>query len=89
MTTNHKARSILAFATGVAAGALAFLLLAAEGGEELRGDLAARLSEGVDQVRAKGHDLKRKAQRIMASAHDQVQDAIAEGQQAYGQARKD
>lgn len=88
MTTNHKPESTLAFATRAALGALGFLLLAAKSGEKFRGDLAARLGEGVNEVRGKGHDLKRKAQEIMASANDQVQDAVTEGRQAYGHAKK-
>jgi len=41
MTRDHKAGTILTFAMGAAAGAVAALLLAPKTGEELRGDIAA------------------------------------------------
>ena len=77
---------------GAGVGAVAALLLAPKAGEELRGDIAAGVSDGVDQVRAQvrgtGKDLKRSAQKIVTLAQDQVQDAVEAGQEAYDQAKK-
>jgi gas vesicle protein len=73
---------------GAAAGAVAALLLAPKTGEELRGDIVAGVSDGVNQVRGTGKDLKRRTQKTVALAQDQVQDAMEAGQEAYSQAKQ-
>jgi gas vesicle protein len=88
MTRDHKAGTILTFALGAAAGAVAALLLAPKTGEELRGDIAAGVSDGVNQVRGTGKDLKRRTQKTVALAQDQAQDAMEAGQEAYSQAKQ-
>ena len=87
MARDHKAGTLLTFALGAAVGAVAALLLAPKAGEELRGDIAAGVSDGVNQVRGTGKDLKRRTQKTVALAQDHVQDAIEAGQQAYSQAK--
>jgi gas vesicle protein len=88
MTRDHKVGTILTFALGAGVGAAAALLLAPKGGEELRADIANGVSDGVDQVRSTGKDLKRRAQKIVALAQDHVEDAIEAGQESYSQAKK-
>ena len=88
MTRDHKVGTILAFALGAGVGAAAALLLAPKGGEELRADIVNGVSDGVDQVRSTGKDLKRRAQKIVALAQDHVEDAIEAGQESYSQAKK-
>jgi gas vesicle protein len=79
--------TILTFALGAGIGAVVALLLATKTGEELRGDIADGVSEGVSQVRSSAKDLKRRAQRVVGLAKDQVQDAIEAGDRAYSQAK--
>ena len=88
MTRDHKVGMILTFALGAGVGAVAALLLAPKGGEELRDDIANGVRDGVEQVRGTGKDLKRRAQKIVALAQDQLQDAIEAGQESYSQAKK-
>jgi gas vesicle protein len=80
--------TIFTFILGVTVGAVTALLLAPKAGEELRADIAAGVSDGVDQVRSAGKDLKRGARKIVALAQDHVQDAMEAGQAAYSQAKK-
>jgi gas vesicle protein len=79
--------TILTFALGAGIGAVVALLLAPKSGEELRGDIADGVNDGVNQVRSSGRDLKRRAQKVMDLAKDQVQDAIDAGDRAYSQAK--
>lgn len=80
--------AILSFAIGAGVGAAAALLLAPKSGEDLRGDIADGVNDGIDHVRSTGKDLKKRAQRIVDVAKDHVQDAIDAGDSAYNQARK-
>jgi gas vesicle protein len=88
MIRGHKVGTILTFALGAGVGAAAALLLAPKAGDELRDDIAHGASDGVNQVRSTGKDLKRKAQKIVALAQDNVQEAMEAGQDAYSQAKK-
>jgi gas vesicle protein len=88
MSRDNKVGAILTFALGVGVGAAAALLLAPKSGEELRGDIADGLSDGVDQVRNGGKVLRRKAQKIVALAQEHVHDAMEAGQDAYNHAKK-
>jgi gas vesicle protein len=80
--------TILTFAVGAGIGAAVALLFAPKSGEELRGDIADGVNDGVNQVRSTGKDLKRRAQRVVDMAKDQVQDAIEAGDNAYNQAKR-
>jgi gas vesicle protein len=80
--------TILTFAVGAGIGAAVALLFAPKSGEELRGDIADGVDEGVNQVQRTGRDLKRRAQRAVDMAKDQVQDAMEAGDTAYNQAKR-
>lgn len=80
--------TILTFAVGAGIGAAVALLFAPKSGEELRGDIADGVDEGVSQVQRTGRDLKRRAQRAVDMAKDQVQDAMEAGDTAYNQAKR-
>jgi gas vesicle protein len=88
MTRNHIPETILTFVVGAGVGAVAALLLAPKSGEELRDDIAESVTDGVSQVRATGKDLKRRAQKVVDMARDQVQDAVDAGDSAYNHAKK-
>jgi gas vesicle protein len=88
MSRGDVPRTIFTFILGVSVGAVTALLFAPKAGEELRADIAAGVSDGVDQVRSAGKDLNRRAQKIVALAQDHVQDAIEAGQAAYSQVKK-
>jgi gas vesicle protein len=88
LTRNHVPETILTFVVGAGVGAAIALLFAPKSGEELRGDIAEGVSDRVDQVRNTGKDLKRRAQKIVELAKDQVQDVIDAGDNAYSQAKK-
>jgi gas vesicle protein len=88
MFKDNKVEAILTFALGVGVGTTAALLLAPKSGEELRGDIADGLRDGVDQVRDAGKDLGRKVKKIVPLVQDHVHDAIETGQDAYNIAKK-
>jgi len=90
LTMNRKQipGAVATFAVGAGVGAALALLFAPKSGEELRGDIADGVNDGVNQVRTTGKDLKRRAQRVVDMAKDQVQDAIEAGDNAYNQAKR-
>jgi gas vesicle protein len=88
MTKDYKVGTILTLVLGAAVGAVAALLLTPKAGEELRGDVAAGVSDGVNQVRATGKNLRNRAQKLVDRAKDHVQGAIEAGDKAYSEAKK-
>jgi gas vesicle protein len=88
MSRGNPSGTIFTFILGVSVGAVTALLLAPKAGEELRGDIATGVSDGVSQVRNAGKGLNRRAQNIVALAEGQIQDAVEAGQEAYSQAKK-
>jgi gas vesicle protein len=88
MTRGNWPGTILTFVLGVSLGAVAALLFAPKAGEELRGDIAEGVSDGVNQVRSTEKGLKQRAQKLADLAKDQVQDAIEAGNNANNQAKK-
>ena len=88
MARNHIPETILTFVVGIGVGAAAALLLAPKSGEELRDDIVEVVSDGGNQVRATGKDLKRRAQEVVDMASDQVRDALDAGDNAYNHAKK-
>jgi gas vesicle protein len=88
MSRTDAPRTILTFILGAGVGAVAAFLLAPKAGEELRGDIAEGVSDGIKQVRSTGKHLKRRAHKLVDVAKEQVQDAIEAGDHAYSQANK-
>jgi gas vesicle protein len=88
MTRDNWPGTSLTFVLGVSVGAVAALLFAPKAGEELRGDIAEGVSDGVNQVRSTGKDLKKRVQKLVDLAKDHVQDAIEAGDDAYNQAKQ-
>lgn len=77
---------VLTFIAGVGVGALAALLFAPKAGEELRSDIVDGLSDGVEQIRGTTKDLRRRGQKLVNMAKDQVGDAIDAANDAYNRA---
>jgi gas vesicle protein len=88
MTRDNWPGTTLTFVLGVSVGAVAALLFAPKAGEELRGDIAEGVRDGINQVRSTGKDLKKRAHELVDLAEDQVQHAIEAGDNAYNQAKK-
>lgn len=88
MTRDDATGTVFAFILGVGVGAVAALLSAPKSGERLRGEIADGVNDGLDVLRSTGKDLKRRGQKLVELAKDQVQEAIEAGEQAYSQARK-
>jgi gas vesicle protein len=88
MSSTDAPRTMLTFLLGVGVGALAALLLAPKAGEELREDLVESMTNGVNQLRRTGKDLRKRTQKIVGLAKDQVQDAVDVAEKAFSQARK-
>jgi gas vesicle protein len=88
MVRDHKVGTILTFILGAGVGAVAALLLAPKAGKELRDDIVEGVSDGVNQVRGTGKELKRRAQKFVAPAQEHVQDAMEAGQNAYTDAKQ-
>jgi X-X-X-Leu-X-X-Gly heptad repeat protein len=87
MSRQQNPGSVVTFIVGVSIGAIAALLLAPKAGKDLRNDLADGLSDGMDQLRSKGNELRSRAGKLAETAQDNVQEAIQAGQHAYRQAK--
>jgi gas vesicle protein len=87
MIEENAPKTILTFLLGAAAGAAAALLFAPKAGEELRDDIAEAVNDGVNLVSVKGKEIKSQAGRIVDCAQDQLQGAIAAGENAYSRAK--
>jgi len=83
--------TILTFMVGLGVGAAAALLFAPKSGEELRSDISERFNDQVDnargQVRGVGRNVKRRADKLVSMAKDEIQDVIDAGDEAYSQAK--
>jgi gas vesicle protein len=88
MTRGDVTGTVFTFVLGVSVGAVAALLFAPKSGERLRGEIADGVSDGLDAIRTTGKDLKRRGQKLVELAKDQVQEAIEAGEKAYSQATK-
>ncbi len=91
MSKNGMPGTILPFAVGLGLGAAVALLFAPKAGEDLRSDITDGVTDGVNQLRTTGKQLKRKVQQLADTAQDhvdRVQDAIDAGENAYSQAAK-
>jgi gas vesicle protein len=87
MTQESTPRTILTFALGAAVGAVAALLLAPKGGDELRNDISQAVNDELNHLNSKGRALKQKAQQLVELAQDQVQDATEAGENSYSRAK--
>lgn len=76
-----------AFILGLGVGAAAALLLAPKSGEELRNDISEGLNDGIDNIRRTGRSARRKAERVVSMAKDQLKDASEAGHDAYTEAK--
>jgi hypothetical protein len=54
----------------------------------LRREIADGVNDGLDAIRSRGKDLKRRGQKLVELAKDQVQEAIEAGEQAYSHVKK-
>ena len=88
MTGEHKVGTILTFVLGATVGAVVALLFAPKPGEELRDDIAEGVGGELNQIRRTVKNLNRRAHKIAAQARDQLQDAIAAGEEAHTRAQK-
>ena len=76
-----------AFAIGVGVGAIVGIMLAPKSGEETRAYLRERAEEGLDEARAQGRRVARRAQASVEDAKDFMNDAIDKGKSAYREVR--
>ncbi len=83
--------TILTFIVGLGVGAAAALLLAPQSGEELRSEISGRFNDEVDNVRGTVRrattSAKRRADKVVRMAKDEIQDVIDAGDEAYTDAK--
>ena len=83
--------TILTFIVGLGIGAAAALLLAPQSGDELRSEISGRFNDEVDNVRGKVRrattTVKRRADKLVSMAKDELQDVIEAGDEAYTDAK--
>jgi len=89
MNTSNMSGSILTFVLGVGVGAVVALLLAPSTGEELREDISGKVTDGVNELRAAGKHVKRKAQGFVTDAKERVDEAVQAGEAAFNEANKE
>jgi gas vesicle protein len=82
---------ILTFIAGLGVGAAAALLLAPKSGEGLRSDITDRINDEVDNVRGavRGarRNMKRRADKLVSMAKDEIQEVLEAGDDAYTEAK--
>jgi hypothetical protein len=88
MARNDSAVPFFTFLVGIGVGAAAVILLGSKRIDQLHDDFNDALNDGLDQFRSKTRDLKRQAQRTVASAQQKVQEAINAGADAYDEAKR-
>ncbi len=86
MNTSNMSGSLLPFALGVGVGAVVALLLAPRTGEELREDISGKVTDGVNELKAVGEHVKRKARSFVTDAKERVDEAVQSGEAAFNQA---
>jgi Sec-independent protein translocase protein TatA len=87
MSRNDSAGPFFAFLVGIGVGAAVVILLGSKRIDQLHDDVNEALNDGLHQFRRTTKDLKRQAQRTVASAQHKVQEAINAGADAYGEAK--
>jgi gas vesicle protein len=78
--------SVVTFLLGLGVGAVTALLFAPKAGDELRGDIADGVNDGVNQARNTVKKIGRRAQSVVDNANDRLQDAVEAGENAYAAA---
>lgn len=86
MSRDDISGTVLTFIAGIGVGALAALLFAPKAGEELRGDITDGFDDGLKQFRKTGKDLRRRAQKVVNMAKDEVAGAVDAASDAFSQA---
>ena len=81
--------SLLPFALGVGVGAAVALLLAPRSGEEFRGDISEKVTNGVNELKAAGKHVKRKTQGLVTDAKERVAEAVQAGEAAFNAANEE
>jgi gas vesicle protein len=89
MNTSNMSGSLLPFALGVGVGAVVALLLAPRTGEELREDISGKVTDGVNELKAAGKHVKRKARSFVTDAKERVDEAVQAGEAAFNAANKE
>jgi gas vesicle protein len=89
MNTSNISGSLLPFALGVGVGAVVALLLAPRTGEELRENISGEVTDRVNELRAAGKHVKRKAQGFVTDAKERVDEAVQAGEAAFNEANKE
>jgi len=83
--------TILTFIVGLGVGAAAALLFAPKSGEELRSDIAGRFNDELDNVRGEVRtarkNIKRRADKLVSTAKNEIQEVIDAGDEAYAEAK--
>jgi hypothetical protein len=80
--------SVFPFILGVGVGAAIVILLGSKKIDQLHDDINEAFHDGLDQVRSKGKDLRRQAQKTFNAAQEKVQEAIDAGTDAFNEARR-
>ena len=83
MNTRNMSGSLFPFALGVGVGAAVALLLAPRSGEELRENISGEVTDRVNELRAAGKHIKRKAQGFVTDAKERVDEAVQAGEAAF------
>lgn len=83
MSSDNLSGSVFTFILGVGIGAAAALLFAPKAGEDLRNDIADGIGDGIGQFQRSAKDLKRRGQKLVNVAKDEVSDAVEAATDAF------
>ena len=87
MSGNQWQRTTSLFLIGLGVGAGLGVLFAPKSGEEIRGEIAGAVKDGVDGVVSRGNKLGRRAQESFEDAKEHVKGVVEAGGQAYREAK--
>ena len=87
MTSNKGSQTLLGFAIGLGIGAALAILFAPKSGEDTRKFLMDSATDALDDARATGRKLTRRAQRVVADVADRVSDVADDAERAYRKAQ--
>jgi gas vesicle protein len=91
MNRPNTTGTILTFIVGLGVGAAAALLLAPKSGDELRSDITDRINDEVDAargaVRGARRNMKRRADKLVSMAKNEIQEVMDAGDEAYTEAK--